>query len=43
MSRTSLIGMGIIGVLFPAAMYYELPEAGACLIAGLMFIIPLKD
>jgi len=29
MSKNVLIGVGIIGVLFPTAIHFDLPEAGA--------------
>lgn len=42
MSKNALIGVGIIGILFPTAIHFDLHEAGACLVAGIMFIIKLK-
>ena len=33
-----ILGLGILGVLFPIAVSYDLQEAGACIIAGVLFI-----
>jgi len=36
--------MGLVCTLglFPVAISYDLPEAGACLFMGALFIIPIK-
>jgi hypothetical protein len=33
------IGAAILAALLPTAIYYELPEMGACLIVGMAFCL----
>lgn len=39
---TVIMSLACMLVLFPVAISYDLPEAGACLFMGALFIVPLK-
>lgn len=41
--KNLVIGAVILLVLLPISKYYNLPEAGACVICGVMFLINVKE
>jgi hypothetical protein len=41
--KNLIIGAVILLVLLPISKCYNLPEAGACVIAGVMFLVNVKS
>jgi hypothetical protein len=41
--KNLIIGAVILLVLLPISKYYDLPEAGACVVAGVMFLMSIKS